>query len=350
MSLTPFEDETIANIASDESDDDDDEETFHGNTTAPTSVQDVFEFVVDEHGATERLDKWLTQQAQGQFSRQRIAELINEGHVSVGGEPFRKVRKSPKLGQSVQLHLPELQALVLQAEPIPLNIVFEDAHVLVVNKPTGMLTHPTGTHKTGTLVNALLHHCQGNLSGINGVIRPGIVHRLDRETEGLMVVAKSNTAHHHLCNQLRDRSLSRRYKAIVQGTPSPPQGSIEAPIARHPQQRTKMRICPEGRHALTHYRVLETAHNRFSLVECKLATGRTHQIRLHMAHIGHPLLGDPYYGTGIHTHRSDLNAHEGQALQAFHLGFIHPITHEALQFDIPPSAYMTRLWESVCGI
>lgn len=288
------------------------------------------ELVVPE-GATGRLDGWLTRTL-GELSRDRVTGLIREGHVTIGGlvvKPSLPVEP----GMTVEVVLPAPKALALEPDPIPLTVPYEDEHLLVVVKPRGMLTHPLGSRLRGTLVNALLAHCK-NLSGINGVMRPGIVHRLDQGTSGLLVVAKSDRAHKALAKAFKDRKVNKIYQAIVRGVPRIAQGVIDIPMGRDPQRRNRMRIdLTRGKPARTEYRVIES-FDRLTLVELVLHTGRTHQIRVHMAHIGHPVAGDISYGLG------PIPGIEGLALHAMRLGFEHPVTKERLQFEAPLPADM----------
>jgi 23S rRNA pseudouridine1911/1915/1917 synthase len=305
-----------------------------------------YRLVVPEQAQGIRLDKWLSEQLLGErVSRQRVQELLLEGNVSVVGQASARNGHKLKVGQQVLVHLPPPSTLRFEPEDLNLNVVFEDEHLLIVEKPVGMLTHPTGVCQTGTLVNALLHHCKGRLSTINGVLRPGIVHRLDRDTQGLMVVARHDESHRKLAAALKARTIKRHYWAIAQGLPANPSGIVEAPIARHPQHRTKMQIHSEGRASRTHWQVQKTLANRFSWFACQLETGRTHQIRVHLAHIGHPLVGDPLYGTGL----AELWGLElpGQLLQAYRLELTHPITGEPLAFENPPSEIMNNAWKGL---
>ena len=239
-----------------------------------------------------------------------------------------------------------------EAQDIPLVVAFEDDHLIVIDKPAGLVVHPAAGNLDGTLVNALLHHCGGSLSGIGGVARPGIVHRIDKDTSGLMIAAKTDRTHVGLARQFADHSIERRYKAIVSGHMSAgggaTSGTVDAPLARSPQNRKKIAIQPHGKHAITHWRQLRQLRDA-ALVECKLETGRTHQVRVHMASIGHPLLGDPVYGRTKQAHRKDLetlNFHR-QALHAAVLGFIHPITREALSFESEMPADMQELFDTL---
>jgi 23S rRNA pseudouridine1911/1915/1917 synthase len=303
------------------------------STNTPTVL--TFQVPEEYSGESYRLDRVLTELLEGAFSRQRIQALIKEGTVSVNGTVQPKVAFVLSEGDSLQLHLPAPVPLELAPEEIPLPIVFEDDHVLVVNKPAGMLTHPSGHELSGTLVNALLHHCRGKLSGINGVLRPGIVHRLDRDTSGLLMVAKTDIAHQSLTDQLRFRTAGRRYWAIAQGEFKETSGTIETFIGRDPKHRQKMRICKpeEGRSAITHWEAIESIHARYTLVRLTLETGRTHQIRVHLSSVGHPILGDAQYGNGLHL-KLNLKT-TGQLLQAYSLKFTHPVSQQAMAFEIP---------------
>jgi 23S rRNA pseudouridine1911/1915/1917 synthase len=286
---------------------------------------------------TVRLDRWLADNVEG-VSRERLKQLIQAGHVLLEGQPCYKPGQLLSLGQTISLHLPKAVAIDLLPQPIGLDVVFEDEHMLVVNKPRGMLTHPAGRYQTETLVNALLHHCQGSLSGINGELRPGIVHRLDKDTSGLLMVAKTDVAHQGLSIQIQAKTAQRQYQAIVQGVFSQPQGVVDAAIGRNPKKRDAMAVVTDGgRHALTHWEVVKqvagSAHRGLTLLKLELKTGRTHQIRVHMAHIGHPVLGDPLYGTGL-----EKSLHlpcYGQLLHAWRLSFTHPITGHTMSFTCP---------------
>ena len=290
---------------------------------------------VDENFAGARLDKALAGLVPS-LSRERLKSLILDGRVSSGrGEAVRDPSRKVEPGQSYLLDIPEAAPAEAMAQDIPLTIVFEDDHLIVVDKPAGLVVHPAAGNPDGTLVNALLHHCQGSLSGIGGVARPGIVHRIDKDTSGLLVVAKSDTAHEGLARQFKDHSISRRYLAIVSGIPAPPAGTIDTWIGRSERDRKKMAVQNEGRgkHAVTHFRTVEALKGA-ALVECRLETGRTHQVRVHMSHIGHPLLGDPVYGGRATAFRKTVNSlsFRRQALHAASLGFIHPIRMEKLEF------------------
>jgi 23S rRNA pseudouridine1911/1915/1917 synthase len=280
-----------------------------------------------------RLDRALAA-ALPTLSRERLKALVNAGEVRVDGRLERDPARKMKGGEAVVVTVPAPRPSEAVSQDIPLDIRFEDDHLLVVEKPAGLVVHPAAGNLDGTLVNALLHHCAGRLSGIGGVARPGIVHRIDKDTSGLLVVAKTDRAHAGLAAQFAKHTIGRRYLAVVAGLPAPPAGRIETNLARSDANRQKIAVVnpPKGRHAITHYRVLEPLKGA-ALVECRLETGRTHQVRVHMAHIGHPLLGDPAYGQG---RMGDLCKRLGFARQALHaaeLKFEHPITKEILTFE-----------------
>lgn len=293
--------------------------------------------------AGKRLDLFLSEQIPDR-SRSYLGKLVIEGGVFMGMAagsmvPVRKAGMKLKAGQAISVRLPAPEILRVEPENIPLDILYEDDDVIVVNKPKDMVVHPAAGHYTGTLVNALLYHCRGSLSGINGVLRPGIVHRIDKDTTGSLVAAKNDQAHRSLAEQLREHSITRRYRAIVIGNLKTDEGVIDAPIARHPADRKKMAVCQpgSGREAVTHYRVLERFGN-YTYIECRLETGRTHQIRVHMAHIGHPLLGDSVYGPSRCPYQL-----QGQTLHAMVLGFRHPSTGAYMEFTAPLPGYFEHL-------
>ncbi len=286
----------------------------------------------------QRLDKALTQLIAQEvlvLSRVRVQGLIAEGMVSFAGKPVYDVNRKVKSGEVYKLQIPPPEVATPQAQIIPLKIIYEDKDLLVIDKPAGMVVHPAPGNRDKTLVNALLAHCKDSLSGIGGVMRPGIVHRLDKDTSGLMVVAKNDKAHQALTAQFSDRSLNRTYQAIVWGSPKVLKSSIDAPIGRHPRDRKKMAVTGRGKPALTHYRVLEDFKN-VTLMECKLATGRTHQIRVHFAHMKHPLVGDPAYGKKKNSQSdkmiTELQTFPRQALHAVKLEFIHPTSGKTMRF------------------
>lgn len=280
----------------------------------------------------ERLDKALSL-ASG-LSRERIKTLMGEGRVALDGIAVSQASIKPAAGTAFAIAVPATAPAEAIAQDIPLSIVFEDEHLIVVDKPAGLVVHPAAGNLDGTLVNALLHHCQGQLSGIGGVARPGIVHRIDKETSGLLVVAKTDAAHEGLAKQFADHSIHRAYLAIVAGVPKQPSGTVSGHIGRSDHDRKKMAVLHElnkrGKHAVTHYRLIETLASA-ALVECRLETGRTHQVRVHMASIGHSLLGDPVYGRNPQRLKPILTQlhFARQALHAAELGFIHPVTGEA---------------------
>jgi 23S rRNA pseudouridine1911/1915/1917 synthase len=298
----------------------------------------------------ERLDKTLAKLLNDpSLSRARIQSLIRSGDVTLGGNKITDPDYKVSSGDEFVLTLPPPEAATPQAEKIPLDIVYEDRDVIVVNKPAGLVVHPAAGNREHTLVNALLAHCSKSLSGIGGVARPGIVHRLDKDTSGLMVVAKNDAAHHKLSSQFADRTLGRLYEAVVWGVPSPLSGKIEGAIGRSFKDRKKMTLVSRGgKEALTYYEVKEIFGDKASLVVCRLATGRTHQIRVHMAHIKHPLIGDPLYGwkkkAGLPP---DLAAFPRQALHAFEIHFVHPRTGKPMKFKAPRPEDMVKLFKSL---
>ncbi len=295
----------------------------------------IYDVSLDDTGM--RIDSFITKMTNG-LSRSYIQKLIMDGAVFVDGKP---IKASCRLaaGQRISLLLPEPEELSVEPENIPLDILYEDKDIIVVNKPKDMVVHPAAGHTNGTLVNALLYHCRGNLSGINGVLRPGIVHRIDKDTTGVLVVCKTDAAHQGIAEQLKVHSITRKYNALVRGTLREQQGKVDAPVGRHPIDRKKMAVnYQNGKNAVTHYTVIETFPCGCSHIECTLETGRTHQIRVHMASIGHPLLGDMVYGTGKNPFHL-----EGQALHARVLGFLHPTTGKYMEFEAPLPDYFTEL-------
>jgi 23S rRNA pseudouridine1911/1915/1917 synthase len=271
-----------------------------------------------------------------QLSRARIQALIAEDALVIGGSIVADAASKRHVGKPFELTVPAPRPDKAQAQDIHLNIVFEDEHLIIVDKPAGLVVHPASGHPDGTLVNALLHHCHGKLSGIGGVQRPGIVHRIDKDTSGLLVVAKSDAAHEGLAKLFAAHDIERRYFAIVSDVPAPPAGTVRTQIGRSTINRKKIAVLPEnkGKHAVTHYRMRES-FGKSALVECTLETGRTHQVRVHMAHIGHPLIGDSVYSNRQNPYRIGPNQSkfDRQALHAASLGFIHPISGETLRFD-----------------
>lgn len=297
--------------------------------------QDIQEWVVDVESAKTRIDKYITEGLDEDVSRSQVQLWIADGHVLVNDSPV-KANYKVNQGDRISLAIPAPSVVEIVPEDIPLDIAFEDRDVIVVNKPRGMVVHPAPGHVSGTLVNALMHHCK-DLSGINGELRPGIVHRIDKDTTGLIMAAKNDKAHASLAAQLKEHSVNRRYLALVHGSISHDQGTIDAPIGRDPQDRKMYTVTDRNsKHAVTHFTVVERFGD-YSLLELKLETGRTHQIRVHMKYIGHPLVGDPVYGKskGI-----KLN---GQALHAAVLGFVHPATGQYLEFSAPMPDDMEEL-------
>ena len=293
-------------------------------------------FASQESG--ERLDKFLDEMLPD-FSRSYLQKLIKGQHVTVQGQ-IVKPNYRLRAEDEIHIEIPDEIKLDITPEKIPLDILYEDQDLLVINKPKGMVVHPAAGHYSGTLVNALLYHCEGQLSGINGVLRPGIVHRIDRDTTGSLVVCKNDMAHRSLAEQLKEHSINRRYRAIVWGNLKENEGTVDAPIGRHPIDRKKMAINrTNGKRAVTHYRVLKR-FSRFTYIECQLETGRTHQIRVHMASLGHPLLGDTVYSTAKSPYTL-----EGQCLHAMTLGFIHPRTGEYIECTAPLPEYFEHLLE-----
>lgn len=293
----------------------------------------VFEVVAEEE--SERLDVYLARRAP-EYSRSRIQKLIDDKQITLGGKPA-KANYKVQPGDRIELAAPAVKPLEVVAEDIPLDILFEDSDVVVINKSRGMVVHPAAGNYQGTLVNALLEHCE-DLSGIGGVARPGIVHRLDKDTSGVMMVAKTDRAHLHLAKQIKERTASRKYIAIVHGNVQADQGLIDAPIGRHPVDRKKMAVNLEhGKEAKTKFRVLERFGN-YTVVECRLMTGRTHQIRVHMSYIGHPVVGDPKYGPKTAHFSID-----GQALHSAELAFQHPVTSQDMVFEAPLPADMEAI-------
>lgn len=298
----------------------------------------------------QRLDKALAD-ASG-LSRERVKALMEGGRVLLAGQPARTGSAKPAEGTAWSIAVPEAVAAEAQPQDIPLTIAFEDEHLIVVDKPAGLVVHPAAGNLDGTLVNALLHHCRGQLSGIGGVARPGIVHRIDKDTSGLLVVAKSDAAHEGLARQFADHSVTRAYVAVTAGVPVPRTGTVRGNIARSSSDRKKMALVEEGRgkHAVTHYRLLQPLDSA-AVVECRLETGRTHQVRVHLASIGHALLGDPVYGRTPPRLRPILArlGFRRQALHAAELGFVHPITGETVQFSSPIPQDMEELINELGG-
>ena len=296
-----------------------------------------------------RLDRALAD-AVPTLSRERLKALINAGALERDGSAIRDPSAKVKGGENFNLSIPDPEPAHNAPQDIPLNIVFEDEHLLVIDKPAGLVVHPAAGNREGTLVNALLHHCAGGLSGIGGVARPGIVHRIDKDTSGLLVVAKTDVAHEGLAKQFAAHSIDRRYLAIVNGVPMTAEGKVDAPLARSAHDRKKIAIVEgsRGKRAVTHWKRLKALKDA-ALVECRLETGRTHQVRVHMSSIGHPLLGDPVYGRGKSVHRKLLNQLDfhRQALHAAGLGFTHPVTKARLSFESALPSDMQELFTAL---
>lgn len=299
---------------------------------------DEFCFEITEELEDERIDKCLSE-LMDSLSRSYIQKVIKEGQVSVNGQP---IKGSYRLccGDMVRFRLPEAVEPEIEQEDIPLDILYEDEDVIIVNKPKGMVVHPAAGHYSGTLVNALMYHCKDQLSGINGIMRPGIVHRIDRDTTGSVIACKNDTAHQSIAAQLKEHSVTRRYHAICLGVLKEEQGTIDRPIGRHPTDRKKMTVdVRNGKRAVTHYKVLQR-FEKYTYIACELETGRTHQIRVHMASIGHPILGDAVYG----TQKCPFHL-QGQTLHAKTLGFLHPTSGEYIEVDAPLPEYFVHLLE-----
>lgn len=279
-----------------------------------------------------RIDVFVS--AVADISRSRAADILDKGLVLIDGNKAKKNAKLKK-GNKVEISLPDPEVYEVTAEDIPLDVVYEDEHLLVVNKPKGMVVHPAAGNYSGTLVNALMFHCKDSLSGINGVMRPGIVHRIDKNTSGLLIVAKNDTAHIGLAEQIKEHSFTREYEAVVYGGFKNESGTVDAPIARHPKERKKMAVCEGGRNAVTHYTVLERLDG-FTHLRLRLETGRTHQIRVHMSYIGHPVAGDEVYGP-----KKVITSLGGQCLHAKKIGFVHPVTDEYMEFSSGLPDYFT---------
>ena len=295
---------------------------------------------IDEETADLRIDKLLASQIDG-LSRTAIQKLIEGGFVSVSGKHVKASYK-PTEGERVEVEFTEAEKPDIKAENIPLDIIYEDNDIVIVNKPKDMVVHPAAGHYSGTLVNALLYHCGDSLSGINGIMRPGIVHRIDKDTTGALVVCKNDNAHRKLSDQLKVHSITRVYEAIAIGCFKAQTGRVEAPFGRDPKDRKKMAInYKNGKPAITNYKVLEELGGKYSYIECRLETGRTHQIRVHMASLKHPLLGDEVYGPSCKMNLM------GQCLHARTIGFIHPSTGEYVEFEAPLPDYFKNLLEKL---
>ncbi|KQX64707.1 MULTISPECIES: RluA family pseudouridine synthase [unclassified Paenibacillus] len=308
-------------------------------TSSEAAANDVIEWTVEGQYASERIDKFITEALEEDVSRTLVQQWVKDGHVKVNG---KAIKPNYKLSEQdvISLRIPEPQGVELAAENIPLNVVYEDTDVIVINKQRGLVVHPAPGHYSGTLVNALMYHCK-DLSGINGELRPGIVHRIDKDTSGLIMSAKNDKAHASLAEQLKAHTVNRKYIALVHGNLQHDQGTIDAPIGRDSNDRKMYTVTEKNsKHAVTHFVVIERFGD-FTLVELKLETGRTHQIRVHMKFIGHPLVGDPMYG------KSKGMLMDGQALHAAILGFKHPRTEEWLQFEAPIPTDMDNLLQTI---
>ena len=302
-------------------------------------MNEIF-FKIEENSANARIDKYISENAEN-MTRSAVQKLIAEGCVTVNGKIPDKNLKL-KTGDEITVNMPEPEICEALPENIPLDIVYEDNDLLVVNKPRGMVVHPATGNYTGTLVNALMYHCGDRLSSINGVIRPGIVHRIDKDTSGLLIVAKNDFAHNILAEQIKEHSFTRKYQAVVVGNVKDDTGTINAPIGRHQTDRKKMAVTlKNSRNAVTHYKVI-ARYNGYTHVELTLETGRTHQIRVHMAYIGHPVAGDPVY-----SGKKYLTKLNGQCLHAYYISFTHPRTNEILAFSAPLPDYFTGFLKSI---
>lgn len=296
-------------------------------------------FLADQQAENERIDKYLAEYMK-EYSRSFLQKLIKDGQVLVNG---KKIKNHYRVQEEdrIQIDIPEPLQTDILPEDLHLDIVYEDESVLIVNKPKGMVVHPSAGHAGGTLVNGLMYHCKDNLSGINGILRPGIVHRIDMDTTGLLIVCKNDQAHNCIAGQLKEHSITRRYHALVKGHLKDMEGTVDAPVGRNPNNRLKMAINPiHGKPAVTHYRVLES-FSSCTYIECRLETGRTHQIRVHMASIGHPLIGDTLYGGPA------VKQVQGQMLHAKIIGFIHPVTRSYMEFDSELPEYFQEILQKV---
>lgn len=300
-----------------------------------------YEVTEEEDGL--RLDQYIAGRCMD-LSRSYIQKLIKESRVTINKNIQTKTKTAVQESDIVNVSLPDPKELEIKPQDIPLDILYEDNDVLVVNKPKGMVVHPAPGHYEDTLVNAVLYHCRDNLSGINGVLRPGIVHRIDKDTTGALIVCKNDKAHQKIADQLRAHTITRSYRAIVYNNFSEDEGMINAPIGRHPTNRKKRMVTEKNsKEAITHYKVLDHLNHKFNYIECRLETGRTHQIRVHMSHIGHPLLGDEVYGP-VNSKFKNL---QGQTLHAATIGFIHTTTEEYMEFSAPLPDYFEKLLKTL---
>lgn len=297
---------------------------------------DFFTAAPEEDEIGKRIDVYIAEYKE-ELSRSRVQKLIENGLVTVNGKNVKSNYKLRK-GDILEVEIPDPEPLEIEAENIPLDIIYEDKDVVIVNKPQGMVVHPAPGHYSGTLVNALMYHCKDDLSGINGQMRPGIVHRIDKDTSGVLMIAKSDAAHNSLAQQLAVHSITRKYYAVVCGNIKEDSGTVDKPIGRSPKDRKKMAVVQGGRIAVTHYKVLERFGGKYTLIEAQLETGRTHQIRVHMASLGHPLLGDTVYGSEKQPFKL-----QGQVLHAKVLGFNHPSDGRYVEFESPLPEYFEKL-------
>ena len=305
--------------------------------------QGEYTFLIDEETQSTRIDSVLSLLL-SETSRSYIQKLIEGGHLLVNDQPCFSKKYRVSAGDKVAISIPEPEVLAVEPENIPLDIIYEDEDVLVVNKPRGMVVHPAAGNYTGTLVNAILYHCKGRLSSINGVIRPGIVHRIDKDTSGLLMVAKTNRAHESLSGQLAAHTITRKYTALVYNNFNEDEGTVDAPLGRDPRNRLRRAVTKENsKRAVTHWRVIER-FGRYTLIEAQLETGRTHQIRVHMAYIKHPLVGDMLYG----PKKQEL-FRDGQLLHAGVLGFVHPTTGQYMEFSAPLPGEFEKVLEKLRG-
>ena len=299
-------------------------------------TMEQFAYQIGPEEDDERLDKWMSS-AIADLSRSYIQKCIKDNQVLINGKP-QKASYRLKVDDEIVFHIPKAMEPAIEAENIPLSILYEDPDLLIVDKPKGMVVHPAPGHYSGTLVNAVMYHCRDNLSGINGVLRPGIVHRIDRDTTGSLIICKNDHAHNSIAEQLKEHTITRKYRAIVHGVIDAEEGTVNAPIGRDPKDRKKMTINEQnGKPAITHYKVLRR-FQEYTYIECQLETGRTHQIRVHMSSIGHPLLGDEVY-----SQRKSPYHLCGQTLHAMVIGFIHPSSGEYLEITAPLPDYFDHL-------